>query len=67
MPTPFKPLTLPSEPIKDLDNTDHSLLHPSSCDDDVLSFIGQLGHVKSLFSFLGGSESNSNCLTDLAP
>ena len=45
--------TLPSRPSKRLVVTDQSRSQPSSCDDDVRSLIGQLGHTSGLFSDSG--------------
>src|SRR3981081_2072864 len=60
-------LTFPSSPLNALVCTDQSRSHPSSCEDEVRSFIGQYGHTNGLFSCSGGCGSNSNCVTDNAP
>ena len=59
--------TWPFSPENDLVSTENSRSAPSMCDDEVRSFNGQFGQVRSLFSFSGGFGITSSCSTDSAP
>src|SRR5262249_62002044 len=61
----FPPLA--SEPRKRLVATLKSRAAPSAWLDEVLSLSGQCGQVRALFSFSGGCDRISSCVTETAP
>src|SRR5262249_36408724 len=57
----------PSSPIARFVNTAQSRLQPSSCEDEVRSFIGQSGQVSALFSRSGGLGRISSWVIEADP
>jgi len=46
---------------------EYSVFAPSACEDEIRNFNGQCGHDRALFSFVGGIDMISSCVTLLAP